>query len=138
MNWRTHCGTRRNGWGSPWGRRRSRRRDGARDAPKRRQEQRGAIVWRSAIAPAAVKKPKPWYPPAGETTLRIMDTMHSETGHPPPSEAERQRQIAWEAEQIAEADADIAAGRLVDSATVRTWIDSIGTSHELPVPYSGR
>jgi predicted transcriptional regulator len=39
---------------------------------------------------------------------------------------------------IAEADADIAAGRLVDSAKVKAWIDSIGTDHELPVPYSGR
>ena len=54
------------------------------------------------------------------------------------TEAERQRRFAWEAEMIAEADADIAAGRLVDSATVKAWIDSIGTDHELPVPYSGR
>ena len=26
----------------------------------------------------------------------------------------------------------------VDSAEVKAWIDSIGTDHELPVPYSGR
>jgi predicted transcriptional regulator len=57
---------------------------------------------------------------------------------PPETEAERQRRLAWEAEMIAEADADIAAGRLVDSAKVKAWIDSIGTDHELPVPYSGR
>jgi predicted transcriptional regulator len=56
----------------------------------------------------------------------------------PETEAERRRRLAWEAEMIAEADADIAAGRLVDSAEVKAWIDSIGTDHELPVPYSGR
>ncbi len=55
----------------------------------------------------------------------------------PETDAERQRRFAWEAQMIAEADADIAAGRLVDSAKVKAWIDSIGTDHELPVPYSG-
>jgi predicted transcriptional regulator len=54
------------------------------------------------------------------------------------TEADRRRRIAWEAEMIAEARADIAAGRLVDSAKVKAWIDSLGTDHELPVPYSGR
>jgi predicted transcriptional regulator len=60
------------------------------------------------------------------------DTISQET------EVERQSRLAWEAEMIAEADADIAAGRLVDSAKVKAWIDSIGTDQELPVPYSGR
>jgi predicted transcriptional regulator len=46
--------------------------------------------------------------------------------------------LAWEAARIAEARADIAAGRTVDSAKVKAWIDSIGTDHELPVPYAGR
>ncbi|HET6308397.1 MAG TPA: hypothetical protein VFG12_14505 [Rhodopila sp.] len=54
------------------------------------------------------------------------------------TEAERERRIAWEARMIAEADADIAAGRLVDAAKVKAWIDSIGTDHELPIPYSDR
>jgi len=62
----------------------------------------------------------------------------SVTPAPRETEDERQRRFAWEAEMIAEADADIAAGRLVDSAKVKAWIDSIGTDHELPVPYSGR
>jgi predicted transcriptional regulator len=52
----------------------------------------------------------------------------------PEAEAERQRRLAWEAEMIAEADADIAAGRLVASAQVKAWIDSIGAEHELPPP----
>jgi predicted transcriptional regulator len=56
----------------------------------------------------------------------------------PETEAERQRRLAWEAEMIAEADADIAAGRLIDSAEIDAWIDSIGTDHELPPPRSGR
>jgi predicted transcriptional regulator len=56
----------------------------------------------------------------------------------PETEAERQRRLAWEAEMIAEADADIAAGRLIDEAEIDAWIDSIGTDHELPPPRSGR
>ena len=39
---------------------------------------------------------------------------------------------------IAEADADIAAGRLINEAAIDAWIDSIGTDHELPLPRSGR
>jgi predicted transcriptional regulator len=57
--------------------------------------------------------------------------------HEPSPETEAERQ-AREADGIAEADVDVAAGRLVDSAKVKAWIDSIGTDHELPVPYSGR
>jgi predicted transcriptional regulator len=56
----------------------------------------------------------------------------------PETEAEQQRRIAWEAEGIAKARASAAAGRVVDEADVDAWIDSIGTDHELPVPYSGR
>jgi predicted transcriptional regulator len=54
------------------------------------------------------------------------------------TEADRQRRIAWEAMMVAQADASIAAGRMVDEAEVDAWIDSIGTDHELPVPYAGR
>jgi predicted transcriptional regulator len=39
---------------------------------------------------------------------------------------------------IAQARASVAAGRIVDEAEVDAWIDSIGTDHELPVPYYGR
>ena len=35
---------------------------------------------------------------------------------------------------IAEADASIAAGRLIDAAEIDAWIDSVGTDHELPPP----
>jgi len=54
------------------------------------------------------------------------------------TEAERRHRLDWEAERIAEAEADVAAGRLVNSAKVKAWIDSIGTDGELPVPYSDR
>jgi predicted transcriptional regulator len=54
------------------------------------------------------------------------------------SAAEMQRRLDWEAEGIAKARASIAEGRVVDSAKVKAWIDSIGTDHELPVPYPGR
>lgn len=63
-----------------------------------------------------------------------------DTANPIPVEAvpDRQHRIAREAELIAEARASAAAGRLVDSAEVKAWIDSIGTDHELPPPYSRR
>ncbi len=54
------------------------------------------------------------------------------------TEAEEQVRIAWEAEGIAEARADVAAGRLVSAARVRAWVDSLRTDNPLPVPYSGR
>jgi predicted transcriptional regulator len=52
----------------------------------------------------------------------------------PETEAERLDRLAWEAEGIAEADAELAAGLYVDAADIRAWIDSIGTDHELPPP----
>jgi len=68
-----------------------------------------------------------------------MDTVprSNDDTHEPSPETEAERQ-AREADGIAEADVDVAASRLVDSAKVKAWIDSIGTDHELPVPYSGR
>ena len=36
---------------------------------------------------------------------------------------------------IAEAQADVEAGRLVDWEDVRAWIDSLATPHPLPPPY---
>jgi predicted transcriptional regulator len=56
----------------------------------------------------------------------------------PKSEAEKQRRLAWEAKLIAQARASAAAGRVVSSAQVDAWIDSIDTEHELPQPRSGR
>ena len=55
-----------------------------------------------------------------------------------PTEAKRRRPLAQEAEGVANARASVAAGRVVDEASVDAWIDSVGTDHELPVPYSGR
>lgn len=49
-----------------------------------------------------------------------------------------QRALDREAGLIAEADADIAAGRLIEEAAIDAWIDSIGTRHELPPPRAGR
>jgi predicted transcriptional regulator len=68
-----------------------------------------------------------------------MDTLNLDTSQPANQEtaAERKR-LALEAAMIAKADADIAAGRLVDEAEVDSWTRSIGTDHELPVPTSGR
>ncbi len=52
----------------------------------------------------------------------------------PETEAERQDRIAWEAEGIAEADAELDAGLYVGAAEMRAWVESIGTDHELPPP----
>ena len=56
-----------------------------------------------------------------------------------PAEAasEQKRRLALEAEMLAEARADVAAGRLIDAADVDAWIDSLGTGHELPPPHQG-
>ena len=56
----------------------------------------------------------------------------------PETEAERRRRLAWEAEMIAEADAEIEAGLYVDSTDIKAWIDSTGTDHELPLPPTRR
>jgi hypothetical protein len=46
--------------------------------------------------------------------------------------------FAREAAMLEEARAQARAGRVVDFDRVKAWIDSIGTDHELPVPYSDR
>jgi len=73
-------------------------------------------------------------------TMHGMDMIQPIVDTMPLAEAAavRQRRIAWETARIAEADADIAAGRLIDAADVDGWIDSIGSEHELPVPYTRR
>lgn len=69
-----------------------------------------------------------------------MHTMNADTGHTPRSEteAERQARIAWEAERIAEADAELDAGLYVDAAEARAWIDSLHTNTPLPPPPTRR
>ncbi|MGA9865454.1 MAG: hypothetical protein WBQ75_03330 [Acetobacteraceae bacterium] len=64
--------------------------------------------------------------------------MNPTTGSRPETEADRQRRIAWEAERIAEARAELDAGLYVDLAEIGAWIDSIGTNHELPRPLTRR
>jgi len=65
-----------------------------------------------------------------------MNTINLDARQTPPVEtdAERTRRIAWEAQGIAEARAQVAAGLYVDSAEIGAWIDSIGTDNELPLP----
>lgn len=76
-----------------------------------------------------------------KTYITRMDTVpHADDDRTVASDpgTDGQERLVWEATRIAEAEADIAAGRIMDSARVKAWIDSIGTNHELPVPYSGR
>ena len=53
---------------------------------------------------------------------------------PVETEAERQFRLAWEADGIAKARAELDAGFYVDADEIDAWIDSIGTAHELPPP----
>ena len=83
-----------------------------------------------------------WQLPAATMILRIVDTAPLPADDAPAArretEADRQRRLAWEAEMIAEARAELDAGLYATSAEVKAWIDSIGTDREMPVPYSGR
>ena len=69
-----------------------------------------------------------------------MDTLKQDIGTASgtETEAERQARLTWEADMIAEARADVAAGRLVDAAEVRAWVDSLRTANPLPVPSARR
>jgi len=83
-----------------------------------------------------------WQWRATRTISHDMDTAPhpNDSGHAARSETEteRQRRLTWEAEMIAEADAEIEAGLYVDSDEMDAWIDSIGTDHELPPPATRR
>lgn len=50
----------------------------------------------------------------------------------------RQQRLAWEAEQIAEAEAEVAAGQTISLSAVRAWVESWNTDHELPPPEPGQ
>ena len=80
-----------------------------------------------------------WQMTPQETTITHMDTaprLDDSARHEDP--ADRQRRFAHEAALLAEAQADIVAGRLVDAAEVDAWIDSIGTDRERRPPFSRR
>jgi hypothetical protein len=53
---------------------------------------------------------------------------------PPETDDEKKQRLAWEAEMIAEAEAELAAGLYVDGDEVLAWLESIGTDHELQPP----
>ncbi len=50
------------------------------------------------------------------------------------TEAHRQARLAWEAEGLAQARAELDAGLYVDADEIDAWIDSMGTDHELLPP----
>lgn len=64
------------------------------------------------------------------------DTTNRDIGQTsgPETETDRQHRIAWEADRIAEADAELDAGLYVDAAEVRAWIDSLRTDAPPPPP----
>lgn len=61
---------------------------------------------------------------------RVLPVPATRTGHQLPQDNE--------AEMIAAARAEVAAGKLVDAAEVDAWIASLDTDQELPPPRSGR
>ncbi len=52
--------------------------------------------------------------------------------------AARRSRLAWEAEKIAEARAQAAAGQTISLEAVQAWVDSWDTDHELPPPQPGQ
>jgi predicted transcriptional regulator len=58
--------------------------------------------------------------------------------HDQESEDRRRDRLAWEAEGIAEARAELDAGLYVDADDIDAWIDSMGTDNELPPPPTRR
>ena len=52
----------------------------------------------------------------------------------PETNEDRRIRLAYEAQLIAEAEADAAAGRLLEGEAVSSWLESLGTDHELPRP----
>jgi predicted transcriptional regulator len=54
------------------------------------------------------------------------------------TEAERRDRLAWEADGIAQARAELDAGLYVDADEIDAWIDSMGTDHKLPPPPTRR
>ena len=67
-----------------------------------------------------------------------MDTVPRSNETTSLAEAEKQRERVLEADMIAEADAEIETGAVVDEIDADAWIDSLGTDRELPLPESRR
>jgi predicted transcriptional regulator len=72
--------------------------------------------------------------------LHAMGTMDADATQTPSSETEAERldRLAWEAEGIAEARAELDAGLYVDADEMRAWINSLRTDAPLPPPPTRR
>ena len=70
-----------------------------------------------------------------DTTPLPRDRASAELTEPP---EEPRVRLDREAEQIAEADASIAAGYYATADEVEAWIDSLGTNHAGRAPYPAR
>jgi predicted transcriptional regulator len=72
--------------------------------------------------------------------LHAMDTMDADATQTPSSETEAERldRLAWEAEGIAEARAELDAGLYVDADEMRAWINSLHTDAPLLPPPTRR
>ena len=59
-------------------------------------------------------------------------------GDAPETPEQRQARLAREAEMIAEAEAELAAGQSISLEAIKAWVASWGTDHELPPPEPGQ
>jgi len=53
---------------------------------------------------------------------------------PPESDEQRARRLAWERARIAEAEADIAAGRVISGDEALEWLDRWAAGEDLEEP----
>ena len=54
--------------------------------------------------------------------------------HPSETPGERETRLAWERERLAEAEADIAAGRVISGDEALEWLDRWAAGEELEEP----
>ena len=54
--------------------------------------------------------------------------------HPSETPDERETRLAWERERLAEAEADIAAGRVISGDEALEWLDRWAAGEELEEP----
>ena len=68
--------------------------------------------------------------------LPVMDTVPNPqedlAEHEPPEQ--RRHRLLWEAEAIAEAEAELAAGHGISQGDANAWLDSLDTDRPLPFP----
>lgn len=66
--------------------------------------------------------------------MDIAPDRQDEPPNRPETAEERRERLTWEAEMIAEAEAELAAGQGISQADANAWLDSLDTDRPLPFP----